>query len=523
MLTNLLLTSCSSGDQGTSAPMETVKREELVLAIGNEPDDGFDPTTGWGRYGSPLFQSTLLSRDKDFGIIKDLAVEYDISDDGLVWRVEIRRDVKFSDGEPLTAEDVVYTYDTASKSGSVVDLSNLEKVEAVDDYTIQFTLKEPQSSFVHTLATTGIVPKHRHDENYAENPIGSGPFKFLQWDKGQQLIVEVNPEYYGQKPYFKKITFLFLGEDGAFAAAKAGQVDIAAIPATFSKQEVAGMKLVNLTSVDNRGILFPYVPSGEKTEDGFPIGNDVTADIAIRKAINIAIDRQGLVDGILEGYGTPAYSVCDGMPWWNPDTIIEDNNLEEAKRILEEAGWRDNDGDGILEKASLKAEFTILYPASDQTRQSLAIATADMMKPLGIDVKVEGKSWDELEKMMYANAVLFGWGSYDPLEMYNLYSSETAGIGYYNTGYYANPKVDEYMHKALSATTEEEANEYWQKAQWDGTTGFSAKGDAPWAWLVNLDHLYLVKENLEIGQPKIQPHGHGWPLTDNIIEWHWKE
>jgi peptide/nickel transport system substrate-binding protein len=148
----------------------------------------------------------------------------------------------------------------------------------------------------------------------------------------------------------------------------------------------------------------------------------VTSDESIRKAINFAIDRAALVDGILEGFGTPAYTVCDGMPWWNPETVIEDADFETAKRILRDAGWEDA-GDGVLEKQGLKASFKLLYPANEQIRQALALAVADMIRPLGIEIIVEGKSWDEIQAMMYSNAVLFGWGSYDPLEMYNLYSS----------------------------------------------------------------------------------------------------
>jgi hypothetical protein len=124
---------------------------------------------------------------------------------------------------------------------------------------------------------------------------------------------------------------------------------------------------------------------------------------------------------------------------------------------------------------------------------------------------------------MYSNAVLFGWGSHDPLEIYNIYSSDNKGVGFYNTIYYSNKVVDEYMEKALSSISESEAIEYWKKAQWDGSTGLSAKGDAPWAWLVNLDHLYLVNEKLDIGVQKVQPHDHGWPITDNIVQWKWKE
>jgi len=520
IISGVLIAGCTQSIEG-NLDDDRGHKEELILAIGGEPEDGFDPTIGWGRYGSPLFQSTLLTRDNDLKIVNDLAANYEISDNGLEWTVELREDVKFSDGIPLTAADVEYTFNTAAKSGSVIDLNNIEKIKTIDDYTIKFILKEPQSTFVNILVNTGIVPKHVHDKDYAENPIGSGPFKLLQWDKGQQLIVEVNPEYYGAAPYFKKITFLFLSEDAAFAAARAGQVDMAAIPASLAKEEAKGMKIVAIESVDNRGIMFPFVKAGEKNEAGNSIGNDVTADKAIRQAVNIALDRQALVDGVLEGYGTPAYTGSDGLPWWNPESVIEDGDLDGAKKILAEAGWQDIDGDGVLEKGDLKAEFTLIYPAGDQARQSLAIAVSDMIKAAGINIKVEGKSWDEIEKAMHSNTVLFGWGSHDPLEMYNLYSSKTMGQGWYNAGFYANPAVDNYMDKALSANSEKEALEYWQKAHWDGNTGFSARGDAPWAWLVNIKHVYLVKEKLDIGKQKIHPHGHGWPVTDNIAEWKW--
>ncbi len=502
---------------------DTSKKDELVLAIVNaEPDTGLDPINGWGRYGSPLFQSTLLTRDIKLNIVNDLATDYTVSPDGLIWTVKIRPDVKFSDGKNLTAEDVAFTYDTAAHSGSVVDLSVMEKVDVVDPYTVKFTLKHPASTFLAQLVSTGIVPQHAYGKDYLENPIGSGPFKFVQWDKGQQLIVEANPLYYGAKPAFKKITFLFLPEDAAFAAAKSGTVDIAAIPATLARQKVDGYNLLALQTVDNRGIMFPTSQSGRKTAEGYPIGNDVTCDKAIRQAINIGIDRQALVDGVLSGYGTVAYSSCDHLPWWNADTVIEDADLEGAKKILADGGWKDRDGNGILDKGNLKAQFTLIYPADDQVRQSLAIATADRFKPLGIQIDIVGKSWDDIKPLMHANAVLFGWGSHDPLEMYNLYNSQSAGVEWYNAGFYSNPKVDSYLEKALAANSEAAALPYWQKAQWDGQTGFSSKGDAPWAWLVNLNHVYLVRDNLDIGAQKIQVHGRGWPLTDNIANWHRK-
>src|SRR5699024_8039785 len=177
---SILLAGC-----GQQAPQnnEGSKSNELVLALGSESDEGFDPTTGWGRYGSPLFQSTLLTYDHELQIVNDLATAYETNEDGTVWTVTLRDDVLFSDGEPLTSADVQYTFETAASSGSVVDLQILDQVEAVDEHTVRFQLKEPQSTFIHALVATGIVPQHAHGPDYSKEPIGSGPYELVQWDR----------------------------------------------------------------------------------------------------------------------------------------------------------------------------------------------------------------------------------------------------------------------------------------------------------------------------------------------------
>jgi peptide/nickel transport system substrate-binding protein len=521
VLVILLIVGCGSSESSTNGSDESTK-ESLILAIGGEPTDGgFDPTLGWGRYGSPLFQSTLLARDDSLGIVNDLATGYKVSKDGLTYTVTLRP-AKFSDGTDLTAADVAYTFKTASASGSVVDLTMMKNATAVEASTVQFTLKRPSSVFIYRMAELGVVPKASHGPDYLNNPVGSGPYKLVEWSKGEQLIVETNPLYYGTKPVFKQVTFLFLAEDAAFAAAKAGEVDMAAIPSSFATQSVANMVVTPIDSVDNRGVGFPMVPAdGKKTEDGYPIGNDVTSDKAIRLAVNYAMDRDALVAGPLNGFGSPAFSPCDGLPWGNPDVSFEDGDARAAKAILADGGWKDADGDGVLEKGGKTATFRLLYPADDSLRQALALAVADQMKPLGVDIKVAGKSWDDITSLKHSNTVLWGWGSHDPTEIDQIYNSKWAGTGWNNAEYYANPTVDKYLNAAMSATSEAEALPLWQKAAWDGSTGYSAKGDAVYAWLVNIDHVYLVRQGLDIGEQRVQPHGHGWPVTANITEWTW--
>ncbi|MGY1836270.1 ABC transporter substrate-binding protein [Blastococcus sp. SYSU DS0510] len=520
----MLLAGCggaAGGGQGAAGSQDAPT--ELRLAIGGEPDDGYDPTLGWGRYGSPLFHSTLLTRDADLDVVPDLATGWSVSGDGLVWTVDLRTDARFTDGEPVTADDVAYTFTTASESGGLTDVTALAEAVAVDEDTVELRLERPQSTFVNRLVSLGIVPEHAHGPDYARNPVGSGPYTLVQWDEGQQLIVERNDDYYGEQPAFERLVFQFTGEDTSLAAATAGQVDMAAVPAQLATTQVPGMELIAVQSVDNRGIMFPFPPDeGRTTDDGRPIGNDVTSDRAVRQAINYAVDRAALVDGVLEGYGSPATGPVDGLPWDEPAAAITDADPARAAQLLEEAGWVDGDGDGVRERDGVPAAFTLLYPAGDTLRQALALAVVDMLAPVGIDVTADGASWDVIDQRLHADAVLFGWGSLDPTEMYNLYSSTQAGVEYWNPGYYANPEVDADLEAAMTAPDQDAAISHWKAAQYDGEgAGSGPTGDAAWAWLVNLDHTYFVDECLDLGTPRIEPHGHGWPITAGIADWQW--
>src|SRR5690606_36686588 len=122
-----------------------------------------------------------------------------------------------------------------------------------------YKLEQADSTFLHTLTNTGIVPENLYDDTYYENPIGSGAYQMVQWDKGQQLIVEENPYYYGNKSEFKKLTFLFLSEAAAFAAARAGELDIVSVTPALSQEDVPGMNLVVFESVDNFRMMLPFV------------------------------------------------------------------------------------------------------------------------------------------------------------------------------------------------------------------------------------------------------------------------
>ncbi len=518
--------SNSGSDSSSKSGVEQRKKNnELVVAVGAEPEAGFDSVTGGHGSITKVFFSTLMKRDKELGWENDLATDYKISKDKLTWTVKMRDDAKFTDGKPVTAQDVAFTYETTKKSSTEIDLTMIKEVKAKDDTTVEFKLERPMSTFVEKLGACGIVPKHAYNDSFKDNPIGSGPYKFVQWDKGQQVIAEVNADYYGDKPSIKKLTMVFLETDAAYAAVKSGDIDMATINGDLAKEKVEGTKILDIPSIETYGVEFPMVANtGKKTETGYEIGNNVTSDEAIRKAFNTAVDRQGMVDGVLNGYGSVSTTGLEKMPWLNKETVLEEsdyNNIQEAKKILKDGGWKDSDNDGILEKDKTKASFKVLYTPGNY-RQALGLEFQKTAKELGIEITLEERTWDTILKDIHKEAVLFGWGSGDPSELYNLYYGKAANtpVEWDNAGFYDNKTVNKNIDKALNSEDEKEALPYWQKAQFDGKTGACAKGDAPYCWLVNANHVYLVSEGFDIGKPVVQPHG--GRIFDNVTEWAWK-
>lgn len=513
-----LPTGCGSGDTASPAPDSVI----ISMDQESEPAAGFNPIMGWAggeHTHDPLFQSTLLVTNDDLTIGYDLATEYTIAPDGLTWTFQIRSDVKFTDGEPLTAKDVAFTYNSALQQVTETDLSMLESVEAPDDTTAIFHLKTPYSPFAYTAAVVGIVPEHAYDPaTYGRNPIGSGRYILKQWDRGEQVILEANPDYYGQEAKMKRVTVVFMSEDASYAAAKSGQVDVAYTAPDYTIQPVGGYKIQAFDSVDIRGINLPCLPAGNTVvpsadEAPLPAGNDATANLALRQAVAHAIDREALVQDVLYGYGAVAYSDCAGEPWENEAMRVA-YEPEKAKQIMEADGWVLNPA-GVYEKDGQKAEFDLLYISSNSVRTGLAMAVAEMLKKVGIKVNPTGSSWDDIAPRSYATPHLFGAGMHSPAGLMSHYYTGRNRAGY------SDPVVDGHIEEALAAPSVEASYASWQKAQWDGSNGATPTGDSPWVWLVKLEHVYFVKDNLQVLDQKIHPHGYGWTIVNNVDQWYW--
>lgn len=517
-----LLSACSSnaGESGgtDSAGGGSAQSSQVIIAMstGNEPAAGFDPFVSWGcgeHQHEPLIQSTLVTTTKDMRFANDLATAYTNSEDGLTWTFFVRDDVTFSDGEPLTARDVAFTINgIIASEAAEADFSMIDNAEAPDETTVLIHLNKPYNALLYTLAVVGVVPAHAHGADYGDKPIGSGRYILEQWDKGQQVILVANPRYYGDKPQIERLVVVFMEEDAALAAARSGQVDVAFSSATYSSQQLAGYSLFAAKSVDSRGISLPV----SKPDGTAEVGNLVTSNLAIRRALNYGTDREKLVQNVLNGYGSVAFSVGDGMPWSSADMKLS-TDVVRAQKFLTDDGWQKG-SDGIFEKAGQRASFELWYPSNDSVRQALASEFSNQMKEIGIEVVVHGAGWDDLYSHAFKDPILWGWGSNSPIEGYHLnYSSSDS-----NFAGYASETTDAYLDAALATEHIEDSYELWQKAQWDGLVGVAPQGEATWVWFATIDHLYFVRDGLRIAEQKPHPHGHGWSLVNNVDTWAWE-
>jgi len=501
--------------------------DELVVAAyshGGEPEAGFDPILGWNYLAEPLIQSTLLKMTPNMTYKNDLASSWEANDNFTEYTVKIKDGIKFTDNTTLDAEDVAFTYNTAATTGaSELDFTSLENVTATDKNTVVFKLNRPDSTFVDKFAYLGIVPSDSYNnETYGSNPVGSGPYKFVQWDKGQQVILEKNPDYYGKQPEFNKLTILFEMNDAAFNAAKNHEVDVAAVPLAYANETIEGYNMSLLDTIDVRGLSLPVVNNtGNTTEDGNPIGNNVTADKAIREALNYGINRTAIAQGALNGFGYPNYDgIAHQLPWANDEVNnISDGDVDRAKEILAQGGWNDTDCDGIVEKDGMKASINVYYSSDATERQAIAVTISEQAKEFGIEVNATGSNWDEMGSHVNSDPIVWGWGSTDPSTMYNQYYSEVIGQGYSNPASINNSAVDAHIDSAMSMDRESSYSE-WSAVSWDGSNGISPLGDAAWLWAGEIKYGYFVDNSLDISEDTALLQPHGGDIFSNIYDWH---
>lgn len=391
-----------------------------------------------------LIFSGLVRFDNAGRAIPDLAKEWEISKDGLVWTFFIRDDVSFHDGHPLTAHDVEFTYSAIMEPKNMSPRAKrcelIDRIESEGDYIFRITLKHPFAPFVRMLHWP-IAPGHLLENVDLRNtslnrrPVGSGPFKLTDWAEDDTIVLDANREYFRKdRPILDRLIFrTYPDRETARQAIADGQMDIALnLPAS------------DLLFVNKRGSFRIYSSSGAFSYAIiFNLKEQVFKDIKVRKALNHAIDKDSIIANQLKGHG----KICTGPfgvdSWaYNSDIEPTHHSVERARELLEQAGWVDTDGDAILDKNGEPFEISLTVPNISDTLQRIAIAIKAQLMRIGVRVNLEYIDDSELYGSSFQAIITMISTGEDPEYARGSWHSKSGGS---NLASYKNSFVDDLM------------------------------------------------------------------------------
>lgn len=403
-----------------------------------------------------LIFNGLVKYDKDLTITGDLAESWDISKDGLVITFHLRKGVKWTDGVEFTADDVLFGYRTiiSDKTPTAYseDFKQVKKAEALDRYTFRVTYERPFAPALSSWGSLPVLPKHLLEgkdivkSELGRKPVGMGPYKLSKWTPGSDVVLESNHEYFEGRPYINKYVYRVIPDPATmFLELQAGGVDwMGLTPLQYSRQTQSKYFETNFNKF--RYPVFAY------TYMGFNLKHPWFKDKRVRQAIAYTVDKDELVHGVLFGLGKAATGPYVPNTWpYNPDVKKYEYNPDKAMELLSEAGWRDSDGDGILDKDGRPFEFTILTNMGNSLRMKTATIIQWRLAMVGIKVNIRALEWSTfinefLDKRRF-EAVVLGWSiGLDP-DQFDIWHSSKTKEKEFNFISFNNPEVDELLEK----------------------------------------------------------------------------
>ena len=402
-----------------------------------------------------LLFNGLLKYNERLEIVGDLAQSWTVSDDGLTLTFLLRPNARWHDRVPVSAADVLFTYQKLIDPNVHTPYSSsyelIESVEVVDEHTVRIRYKEPFAPALESWMM-GIIPKHllEHEDlnttKFLRQPIGHGPYRFVRWKTGELIELAANPDYFEHRPYIERYLYRVIPDEATkFLEVLTGTVDLTSLtPLQYRRQ-------TDVPYVRTHYQKFRY-PSFGFTYLGYNLQDERFKDRRVRQAINQAIDKQAIIDGVLFGLGSIATGPYPKESWaYDPSIAPGAYDPLAAKALLAQAGWMDRDGDGWLDRDGQPFRFTLRTNQGNEVRRQVAELVQQQLKAVGIDVKITVIEWSTfvhefIDKRRF-EAVLLGWSlSRDP-DLYDIFHSSKTKEGEYNFVDYANPEVDRLLEQ----------------------------------------------------------------------------
>jgi peptide/nickel transport system substrate-binding protein len=410
----------------------------------------------------------LIKYNKDLnGFVGDLAES---------WKVEagsepvitfyLRKGVRWHDGKEFTADDVKFTYDKImDEKTNTVRRSSYElvkKAEVLDRYIFRVTYKQPFSPGIDSWGM-GIIPKHLLEKvdintaSFNRKPIGTGPFRFVEWESDEKITVDANPQYFEGRPGLDGIIYRIIPEPAL------NEMEIFTRGVDYS-----GISPYEFKRMNEVPFLKVYSqPSLGYTYIGYNLKNPLFQDKRVRQALTYAINREEIVQYVLYGLGVVATGPFPNHLWYcNPNVKPIPFDPEKARQLLAEAGWKEKNKDGVLMRDGKPFRFTLITNSGNDTRRDVGVLVQRQLREIGMDVTLEFYEWSVFLKdfinVKHFDACILGWGlSVDP-DAYEIWHSSQIEKGF-NFISYRNPEVDRLWEEGRREYNQEKRKQiYWR-------------------------------------------------------------
>lgn len=419
-----------------------------------------------------LVYSGLVKYDKNLNIVGVLAKSWEISRDNLSIIFHLRKGVRWQDGTPFTAHDVLYTYkviiDPKTPTPYSGDFKPVKEAKVVDDYTFRVTYEKPFAPALQSWAI-GILPRHLLEgkdvttSSLVRKPIGTGPYLFKEWIPSDRIVLTANVDYFEGKPYIeRRITRVIPDLATMFLELKRYSLDMMGLtPMQALKQtDYPGFKR-EFNKYKYLGFSYVYL--------GYNLKHELFKDKRVRQAITHAINKQEIIDGILLGQGVEATGPYKPDMWaYNENVKHYEHSKEKALSLLRDAGF-EKQQDGILVKNGKPFEFTVLVNQGNDIRIRTAELIQKRLRDVGISVKIRTIEWatfvNEFIDKRNFEAVILGWSFGPEPDLFDIWHSSKQGPKEFNFISFENKEVDELIIKARHTTDQEERKKYYFRIQ----------------------------------------------------------
>ncbi len=420
-----------------------------------------------------LIYNGLVRYDKNLQLEGELAESWEISPDNLTITFHLRKNVLWHDGAPFTSADVKFNYelyvDPHTPTAYAESFRQVESVETPDPYTFIAHYSKPYAPALLSWGMS-IHPQHLLDgvdvtkSPLARRPVGTGPYKFSEWQSGEKIVLDANPDYFEGRPYIKRVLYRVIPDlSTQFLELQTGGLDFMGLtPLQYDRQTdtPAFRRLFNKYRYLNFG--YAYL--------GYNLRRPMFQDKRVRQALSYAINKQEIIDGVLLGYGAIATGPYKPDTWvYNPHIHRYPYDPKKARSLLAEAGWTDSDGDGILDRNGQKFAFTIVTNQGNDLRAKTGEIIQRRFKEIGIDVKLRVIEWATFLKEFINpgnfDATILAWTGGPEPDQYNVWHSSKTSPGQLNFIGFKNAEVDELLEKGRRVFAQAERKVYYDRFQ----------------------------------------------------------